>query len=98
MSDTTQEVELNAKSGFVKVRGSDALTTLGIAIVVLVGYMVWEHKEDAKLTQSTFIMAVKEMTNAQKDSVQAQRVMNCLIALPQDRRENGIPTCERIAR
>ena len=100
MPDQTaqSEVELDAKAGKIKVRGSDVLTTFGIAIVCLVGYMVWEHKEDAKASQSLFVSAVKEMTVAQREGVQAQRVMNCLIATEQKDRESRLLTCERIAR
>lgn len=96
--NTASEVELDAKQGRVKIRGSDVLTTIGIAIVVLVGYMVWEHKEDSRLTQQTFVQAVKEMTNTHMQSVKEQRVMNCLLATDQKDREAKLSTCERIAR
>lgn len=92
------EVELNAKTGMIKVRGSDVLTTFGIAIVCLVGYMVWEHKEDSKVTQQTFVGAVKEMALAQREMTAAQRVQNCLLATKQDEREAKLPLCERISR
>ena len=100
MSETAsqQEVELDARQGRIKVRGSDVLTTLGIAIVTLVGYMVWEHKEEAKLTQTAFVGAIKEMTVAQREMTVAQRVQNCLLATTQNDREAKLPTCERIAR
>lgn len=93
-----EELELDAKQGKIRVRGSDVLTTLGICIVVLVGYMVYEHKEDARLSQQTFLGVVKEMTVAQKEMTVAQRVQNCLLATKQDEREAKLPTCERIAR
>ena len=92
------EVELDAKQGRIKVRGSDVLTTLGIAIVILVGYMVWEHKEDSKVTQQTFVQAVREMTQSHQQGVKEQRVMNCLLATEQRDREARLSTCERIAR
>ena len=92
------EVELDAKQGRVKIRGSDILTTLGISIVVLVGYMVWEHKEDTRQARGEFVGAIKEMTLAQKEGVQAQRTMNCLLATEQKDREAKLSTCERIAR
>ena len=93
-----QEVEIDAKQGRIKVRGSDVLTTIGIAIVVLVGYMVWEHKEESKVTQQTFVQAVREMTQSHQQGVKEQRVMNCLIATPDRERETRLSTCERIAR
>mgnify|MGYP001616640668 CR=1 FL=1 len=100
MSETAnpQEVELAARQGKIKVRGSDVLTTLGIAIVTLFGYMVWEHKEDAKVTQTAFVGAIKEMTLAQREMTTAQRVQNCLLATTQNEREAKLPLCERIAR
>ena len=94
----TQELELNPKTGLIKVRGSDVLTTFGIAIVCLVGYMVWEHREDSKITQTAFVSAVKEMAIAQREMTVAQRVQNCLLATTQNDREAKLPTCERIAR
>ena len=93
-----QEVELDAKQGKIKVRGSDVLTTLGISIVILVGYMVWEHKEESRTVQQTFVTAVREMTQSHQQGVKEQRVMNCLLATEQKDREARLSTCERIAR
>ena len=89
-------VEIGPKG--VKVTGNDILTTAGVAILVLLGYVLWEHKEDTKITHGAFVGAVKEMTGAQRESIQVQREMNCIIALPQDRRENSVEFCRRITK
>ena len=81
-----------------KIRGSDLLGIGTMLVVLLVAYALWEHKNESIEAKREFVSVVKEMTVAQKESVQAQRVMNCLIATDQKDREAKISTCERIAR
>ena len=89
-------VEIGPKG--VKVTGNDILTTAGVAILVLLGYVLWEHKEDTKITHGAFVGAVRDMAASQREMTQAQRVQNCLLATRQDDREAKLPTCERLAR
>ena len=97
-----QEVSVETAIGKFKARGSDILVTVFGTIVVagltLLGYILWEHKDDGRQNSVHLVTAIKEMTVAQTEGVKAQRVMNCLLATPQDRREAAILTCERIAR
>lgn len=85
------------------VKSLNTLATVATLIVcVLLAYMAWEHKAEAKEASkeitTTLASAIKEMTAAQKEAVQAQRVMNCLIATDQKDRQQHLATCERIAR
>ena len=105
MPEATQqqeEVSIETSVGKFKARGSDILVTVFGTIVVagmtLLGYILWEHKGHAEAQTGAFTQAVKEMTNAQKEGVVAQRVMNCLLSVEQRDRPSQIATCERIAR
>ena len=102
MADDTQELEIGAGDKKFKLRGSDLLTSvIGMIVcsgLVLVGYVLYEHKSDAKDHGSAVVQAMKEMTNAAKEGVQAQRVMNCLISTDQKDRQSQLQTCERLAR
>ena len=97
-----EEVAIDTPIAKFKARGSDILVTVFGTIVVsgltLLGYVLWEHKDDGRQNSVHLVTAIKEMTVAQTEGVKAQRVMNCLLATPQDRREAAILTCEMIAR
>ena len=97
-----QEVEIAAGDKKLKLRGSDLLTSvIGMIVcsgLALLGYVLWDHKSDAKESSGTVVTAIKEMTQAAKDGVQAQRVMNCLISTDQKDREAKLPMCERLAK
>ena len=94
----TQELEVQHGQSKIKIRGSDWLTLLGVAVGVLLLYMVFEHKADAQAGSQSLAVAVREMTAAQMKGVEAQREMNCLIAIPPERREGQMEFCKRIAR
>lgn len=109
MADEPQELELQAGDKKLKIRGSDWLSLFGVAVGVLVLYMVFEHKQDAKEGGAQFAGAVKEMVTAQKEQskelygiqremVSAQREQNCLIAFTQDQRKEQAEFCKRMAR
>ena len=98
MPELQDEVELSLKDQKIKVRGSDILGIGTMLVVVLVAYALWEHKLDSVETRKEFISVIKEMTLAQKENVQVQRVTNCLISVDQKDREAKISTCERLAR
>lgn len=67
------------------------LATLVIVLVIaVVGYNLFTaHAADTKDASKELVAALKEMT-------QAAREQNCLIAMPQDRRDPEL--CRRIAR
>lgn len=94
----TQELEVSHGQSKFKIRGSDWLSMVGIGAGVLLVYLVLEHKADVHASSKELSQVMKEMTAAQIKGVEAQRELNCLISLPQERRENSIEFCRRIAR
>lgn len=98
----TNELEIGAGDKKLKIRGSDLLTSVvGIIVcsgLTLLGYVLYEHKLDARDHGAAVVQAVKEMTSVGKEGVIAQRVMNCLLATDQKEREKMTQTCERLAR
>jgi len=105
MSEETpavEELEVGVGDKKLRLRGSDLLTSvIGMIMcsgLVLLGYIMYEHKDDSRQSTTAFISALKEMTAIQKENVTANRVMNCLIATDQKDREAKLPTCERLAK
>lgn len=96
--DSTQEIELGAGDKKLRIRGSDFLTLVGVAVGVLMVYMLVEHKGEARDASKQFEGVVKEMVMAQREMVQEQRVQNCLIAYSQEQRERNVEFCKRLAR
>lgn len=69
MAETTQdEVEVNAPGGFkVRARGYDILTLIVVVGLVLLGYMFWEHKGEAKAAQAEVTKAVEKVADSQNE-------------------------------
>ena len=97
-TENTNELEIGAGDKKLRIRGSDWLTLVGVAVGVLMVYMLFEHKSDAREMSSQFQSVVKEMVGAQREMVQEQRVQNCLIAYSQEQRERNVEFCKRLAR
>ena len=96
--DSTQELEVGSGNTKLRIRGSDWLSLVGVAVGVLMVYMLFEHKGESKEASHNFQSVVKEMVSAQKEMVQEQRVQNCLIAYSQEQRERNVEFCKRLAR
>ena len=101
-ADAQEELEVSAGDKKIKIRGSDLLTSvIGMVMCTglgLFGYVLWEHKTDARETAAILSAAINQMTTAQREMTQAQREQNCLIALPQDKRERQAMFCKNITR
>ena len=99
---TQQEVEVAAGDKRIKLRGSDLLTSvIGMIVcsgLVLLWFVLTDHKTDTREVSAIMVSAIKEMTAAQRESVQVQREMNCIISLPQTQRENNLEFCRRMGR
>ena|SRR3990167_469341 len=97
-----QEVTVESGDKKLRLRGSDLLTSvIGMIMcsgLVLLGYVMYEHKDDSRQSTAALVSTLKEMTSIQKENVVANRVMNCLIATEQKDRELKLPTCERLAK
>jgi len=66
--------------------------------LAMVGYMLWEHKQESKELAKEFVSVIKDVNSTNKEMVIAQRVMNCLISTDQKDRERLSQQCERNAR
>lgn len=94
MADPAQEqseIELAAGDKRLKIRSSDMIGAGTFVVVCLLGYAFYLHSMDTKETNQLLISVLKDMA-------QAQREQNCLIALPQDRRERESEFCKRVTR
>lgn len=95
MADENQTIEAsNPVIGSLKVTSANLntlFTILGFVVMVLVAWVLYNHTTDAK-------DASKELATVMKEMTIAAREQNCLISLPQDRREQNAELCKRIAR
>lgn len=60
---------------------------LSLIGVVLIGYMVWEHSRDVGERSNTRTAQMEKLSAGLHDMAKAQRLMACLVSLPQERRE-----------
>ena len=95
MSEQNQELEVSAGNKRLKLRGSDLLTSV-IGMIVVSGltltiYILITHKSD-----TTEIL--KEMVATAKESVVAQKEMNCLSLFQIDQREKHVEMCKRMSK
>ena len=98
--EAATEGSITTPLGSLNLKGkktAELISFICLALLFLMSYILWEHKTDAKDAQTQFVAAIKEMTIATRENVQAQREMNCLIALPQDRREGQTELCKRLS-
>ena len=96
--DTTQELEVSKGDAKLKIRGSDWLSLAGVAVGVLMVYMIFEHRQEARDSGVQFQSVVKEMNVGLREMVSEQKMQNCLIAYPQEQRERNIDFCRRLTR
>mgnify|MGYP001596538866 CR=1 FL=1 len=66
-------------------------TILTLVLVSLIAFVIWTHSGETK-------EASKELTGALKEMTQAARESNCLMALPMDRRAENVDLCKRLSR
>ena len=99
MADEVQpngaDVSLELAGQKVNLRNVKSLNTLAtvltLLIVILVGYGGWQHTSDTKEASKELTLALKEMTQAARES-------NCLMAIPMEKREANSDLCRRISR
>lgn len=92
---------------------AEFIAILSLLLLFMLGYVVYEHKEDSKQTQAAFVGGLKEIAVAQRESNviarESQRENNiiareqlCLLAMPQEKRERELAFessfCKRLAR
>ena len=95
MADEQQSIEAtNPVLGSLKVSSSNLntlFTILGFILTALIAWVLYNHTNDSKA-------ASKELAGVMKEMTVAAREQNCLISLPQDRREQNAELCKRISR
>lgn len=101
MSEDNTESSITTPLGGVSFKGkktAEFIAILSMVGVLWVGWVLWEHKAEAKQDNNNIALAIREFTAAQRESTVVQRVTNCLMATKQDEREAKLAQCERIAR
>lgn len=102
MSEVANEVSAETALGKFKILGNNILPGATFIVCVCgftVGWFLWDaHRMDAKDSSNQMVAIFKEFSQAQKDSVKEQRVLNCLISTDQRDRRRAFEDCERIAR
>ena len=89
------DVNLELAGQKVNLRNVKSLNTLAtvltLLLVILIGYIGWQHTGDTKEASKELTVALKEMTQAARES-------NCLMAIPMEKREASTDLCRRISR
>lgn len=88
------EAEIKTPVGSIKWQGkrvAELIAVLSLGALLFLGYVWWEHKQESSAL-------LKELHGAIKDMVSAQREQNCLIAIPQEIREQRSEFCKRLSR
>ena len=88
-------VSIETNVGRIRLYGANIVAGATLVSVIVIGVFVYEHRVDAKLGTGELTAAIREMTASQRE-------MNCLISMPQDKREAAYMAenslCKRLAR
>ena len=101
-NDSSLELKGPAGTGF-SARGkktSELIAFLSFSIMVLLIYVLWEHKNDDKEFKITLANVLTEHTKAGREAAAATREMTCILRTPQNERgsERIWENCRAIAR
>ena len=99
---TTNEEHGNGADVAVKIAGQEvniknvkSLNTLAtmttLVVAILIAYGGWMHSTEAKENN-------KDIAKELKEVAKAAREQNCLLSLPQERRQENVEVCKRISR
>lgn len=76
-------------------RIAEFIALISLTLLFLLAYILYEHKGDTKTSESSLAAAIKEQAAA-------QRLMSCLISLPQDQRKREFASessfCRQLSR
>lgn len=101
MSDENTEGSINTPLGGLTFKGKKTAEFIAIACLFLLGlfgYILWEHKADAKSADERLAHRDTQIAQAIRDMASSNRVLACLMATRQEEREAKLAQCERIAR
>jgi len=81
---------------------AEFIAVLSLLLLFLLGYIMWEHKEDAKGMKEAFREGFKDMAIAQREQNAIQREQLCLLSLPESKRQQEFMSdgsfCKRLSR
>ncbi|TAK45273.1 MAG: hypothetical protein EPO27_10675 [Betaproteobacteria bacterium] len=102
--DERSEASITTPAGAIAIkskRAAEFIASASMVLLFLLAYVFWEHKGDALRGQDQLAQAIKDLSQTNIKMVEAQREMNCLIAMPADRREaeyqSPYSICKRLA-
>ena len=105
MAEDMSEGGITTPVGSVNFKGkniAEFIALLCLALLFLLSYVLWEHKEDAKGLRDSFVTGFKEMSTAQREQNQIMREQVCLLSLPTEKREREFMSetsfCKRLSR
>lgn len=102
-----QDEEFSVKTPFVEFaskgkKNAELIAGVSLVALVLIGYVLYEHKADDKESKTTLVVAIKEMASAQRESNQIGREQTCMLSLDKEqiKREFGNESslCKRLSR
>jgi hypothetical protein len=116
VSEDNGSLEIETPVGKAKLHAKRTAELITVLLAVFTGIMAWivfKHDSEARDNTHRVVETVKEangdlkdavrvMTEAQVEMIRAQREANCLLSLPQDKREAEFYSpnslCKRMAR
>ena len=79
-------------------RMAEFISVLLLCMFGVLSYAFYTHNKDSDSNAKQLTEAIKDLASANLLQVKEQRVMNCLLTLPQNDRQTQLANCERIAR
>ena len=102
--DERTEIAISTPAGGGSIKSkqiAEVIAVLSLAALGFLGYVLYEHKRDAVRGADQLTEAIKDLSKTNTAMVHAQREMNCLIAMPADKREaeyqSPYSLCKRLA-
>ena len=104
--ENTNQEEVSIKTGIgeFKARGSDILTTV-FGVAAMCGFTIliyggFQHMAEASKDAGAITAAIKEQSQIQRETLNAQREANCLsrLTLEQRKRQEEIEFCRNLGR
>lgn len=105
MSDETTESAITTPIGSLSFKGkrmAEFIAILCLCLLILLGYVQYQQKEDLKDMNASFTAGFKEMAAGQREQNSILREQLCLLALPPEKREREFLSeqsfCKRLSR
>ena len=85
--ETTQEIDLQAGDKKLRIRGSDILGVAQLVVICLCAWVLYKHDAEASEKNNNIVSVIREQTQIQRESLNAQREANCLNRLSAEQRK-----------